>query len=308
LVSIPFFHTTGCNAVLLPALVVGHRLVCQRRFDAGEALMLIERERINSIGGVPTVAIQLLQHPDRAKYDLSSLELVAYGGAAAPSALVGEIAKKTTGRPGSGWGMTETSATHTHHLGEDYLNRPDSCGPSIPVGEIRIVDAEGREVPTGEVGELLAYGPNIVRGYWNRPEETAQTFVDGWVRTGDLAKVDDEGFCFIVDRKKDIIIRGGENIYCQEVEAILFEYPGVAEVALVARPHPVLGEEPVAFVSVAPGKTVDVEALRNLTVGRLAAFKRPVEIYLLTEPMPRNAAGKVLKNDLKAMLTSESEA
>ena len=308
LVSIPFFHTTGCNAVLLPALVIGHRLVCQRRFDAGEALMLIERERINSIGGVPTVAIQLLQHPDRAKYDLSSLELVAYGGAAAPSALVGEIAKKTTGRPGSGWGMTETSATHTHHLGEDYLNRADSCGPSIPVGEIRIVDADGREVPTGEVGELLAYGPNIVRGYWNRPEETAQTFVDGWVRTGDLAKVDDEGFCFIVDRKKDIIIRGGENIYCQEVEAILFEYPGVAEVALVARPHPVLGEEPVAFVSVAPGKTVDVEALRNLTVGRLAAFKRPVDIYLLDEPMPRNAAGKVLKNDLKAMLTSESDA
>jgi len=307
LVSIPFFHTTGCNAVLLPALVIGQKLVCQRRFDAGEALMLIERERINSIGGVPTVAIQLLQHPDRAKYDLSSLELVAYGGAAAPSALVGEIAKKTTGRPGSGWGMTETSATHTHHLGEDYLNRPDSCGPPIPVGAIRIVDGDGAEVPTGVVGELLAYGPNIVRGYWNRPEETAQTFVEGWVRTGDLARVDDEGFCFIVDRKKDIIIRGGENIYCQEVEAILFEYPGVAEVALVARPHPVLGEEPVAFVSVAPGKTVDVEALRNLTVGRLAAFKRPVEIYVLDEPMPRNAAGKVLKNDLKAMLISESD-
>lgn len=306
LVSIPFFHTTGCNAILLPALVIGQKLVCQRRFDAAKALMLIERERITSIGGVPTVVIQLLQHPDRAKYDLSSLELVSYGGAAAPPALVGEIAAKTTGLPGSGWGMTETSAVHTHHLGEDYLNRPDSCGPPIPVGAIKIVDPDGAEVPTGSVGELLAFGPNIVRRYWNRPEETAQTFVDGWVRTGDLARVDDEGFCFIVDRKKDIIIRGGENIYCQEVEAILFQYPGVAEVALVARPHPVLGEEPVAFVSLAPGHTIDVEALKNLTVGRLAAFKRPVDIYVLKEPMPRNAAGKVLKNDLKAMLTSET--
>jgi long-chain acyl-CoA synthetase len=300
LVSIPFFHTTGCNAVLMPALLTGQVMVCQRRFDAAEALMLIERERINSIGGVPTVAIQLLQHPDRDKYDLSSLELVSYGGAAAPTALVGEIARQTTGMPGSGWGMTETSATHTHHLGEDYLNRPDSCGPVAPVSRIRIVDTEGRDLPNGEVGELLAYGPNIVKGYWNRPDATAQTFVDGWVHTGDLARVDDEGFCYIVDRAKDIIIRGGENIFCQEIEAVLFEHPAVAEAALIARPDPVLGEVPVAVVAFAPGQSVSPEVLRELVASRLAAFKVPVAVYVTADPLPRNAAGKVIKAELKA--------
>ena len=300
LVSIPFFHTTGCNALLLPALVTGQTLVCQRRFDAGEALMLIEREKINLIGGVPTVAIQLLQHPDRDKYDLSSLETVTYGGAAAPTDLVRQIDERTSARPGSGWGMTETSATHTHHFGEDYVNRPDSCGPAMPVSAIKVVGPDGAELPTGEVGELLAYGPNVVKGYWNRPDETAETFVDGWVHTGDLARIDEEGFCFIVDRAKDIIIRGGENIYCQEVEAVLFDHPAVAEAALIARPHPVLGEVPVAVVSLAPGQTVDAHTLKALTAARLAAFKTPVEIFVVDEPLPRNAAGKVVKAELRA--------
>ncbi|WP_420479998.1 class I adenylate-forming enzyme family protein [Brevundimonas sp. FT23028] len=300
LVSIPFFHTTGCNALLLPALVTGQTLVCQRRFDAGEALMLIEREKVNLIGGVPTVAIQLLQHPDRDKYDLSSLETVTYGGAAAPTDLVRQIDDRTTARPGSGWGMTETSATHTHHFGEDYVNRPDSCGPAMPVSAIKVVGPDGVELPTGEVGELLAYGPNIVKGYWNKPEATAETFVDGWVRTGDLARIDEEGFCFIVDRAKDIIIRGGENIYCQEVEAVLFDHPAVAEAALIAKPHSVLGEVPIAVVSLAPGQTVDADTLKALTASRLAAFKTPVEIHIVDEPLPRNAAGKVVKGELKA--------
>ncbi|HEX8471989.1 MAG TPA: AMP-binding protein [Brevundimonas sp.] len=308
LVSIPFFHTTGCNALLLPALINGQKIVCQRRFDAAEALMLIEREKINSIGGVPAVAIQLLQHPDRDKYDLSSLELVTYGGAAAPTALVGEIATQTTGSPGSGWGMTETSATHTHHLGEDYLNRPDSCGPALPVGDLRVVDPDGNDLPVGEVGELLAYGPNVVKGYWNRPDDTAETFVDGWVHTGDLARLDEEGFCFIVDRKKDIIIRGGENIYCQEVEDVLFEHPAVAEAALIARLHPVLGEEPVAVVSLAPEMSVEPEELRALAASRLAAFKVPVTVFILPHPLPRNAAGKVVKADVKALVLTEPAA
>jgi len=300
LVSIPFFHTTGCNAVLMPALLTGQRMVCQHRFDAAEALMLIERERINSIGGVAAVVIQLLQHPDRDKYDLSSLEVVSYGGAAAPTALVGNIANQTTGMPGTGWGMTETSATHTHHVGEDYLNRPDSCGPVTPISRIRVVDQDGRDLPAGAIGELLAYGPNIVKGYWNRPDATAKTFVDGWVHTGDLAKVDGEGFCYIVDRAKDIIIRGGENIFCPEIEAILFEHPAVAEAALIARPDPVLGEAPIAVVTLAPGQQVAPEALRELVASRVAAYKTPVTIHIATEPLPRNAAGKVIKAQLKA--------
>lgn len=308
LVSIPFFHTTGCNALLLPALINGQKLVCQRRFDAAEALMLIEREGINSIGGVPAVAIQLLQHPDRDKYDLSSLETVTYGGAAAPTALVGDIARQTTGLPGSGWGMTETSATHTHHIGEDYLNRPDSCGPALPVSDLRVIDADGNDLPVGEVGELLAYGPNVVKGYWNRPDATAETFVEGWVHTGDLARLDEEGFCFIVDRKKDIIIRGGENIYCQEIEDILFEHPAVAEAALIARPHPVLGEEPVAVVSLAPEMSVEPEELRALAASRVAAFKVPVTVFILPHALPRNAAGKIVKADVKALVLTEPSA
>lgn len=306
LVSIPFFHTTGCNAILIPALITGQKLVCQRRFNAEEALALIQRERINNIGGVPTVAIQLLQHPNRDDYDLSSLETVAYGGAAAPTDLVRQINRATPAMPGSGWGMTETSATHTHHLGEDYLNRPDSCGPAIPVGRLKIVDPEGRELATGEVGELLAYGPNVVREYWNKPEATAETFVDGWVHTGDLARLDEEGFCFIVDRAKDIIIRGGENIYCQEIEAVLFEHPAVAEAALVALPHQVMGEVPVAFISLAPGETVDALTLHDLVASRFAAFKVPVEIIIQAEPLPRNAAGKVVKPELKAWLAART--
>ncbi|MFC5343232.1 class I adenylate-forming enzyme family protein [Brevundimonas staleyi] len=306
LVSIPFFHTTGCNAVLIPALVTGQKLVCQRRFDAEEALGLIERERITMIGGVPTVAIQILQHPKRDEYDLSSLETVAYGGAAAPTDLVRQIEQATPAKAGSGWGMTETSATHTHHLGEDYLNRPDSCGPAIPVGRMKIVDPNGHELPTGQVGELLAYGPNIVREYWNKPEATAETFVDGWVHTGDLARLDDEGFCFIVDRAKDIIIRGGENIYCQEIEAVLFDHPAVAEAALVAKPDPVMGEVPVAFISLAPGETVDAATLTALVASRFAAFKVPTEVIITADPLPRNAAGKVVKPELKAWLTARA--
>ncbi len=174
LVSIPFFHTTGCNAILLVAVALGQKLVCQRRFDPGEACALIEREGIQSIGGVPAVAIAILSCPERANHDLSSLEIVAYGGAPAPETLVRKIAADMHAAPGSGWGMTETSATHTHHLGEDYLHRPLSCGPAMPVSEVKVVDEDGNALPSGQIGELMAYGPNIVKGYWNKPQETVR--------------------------------------------------------------------------------------------------------------------------------------
>lgn len=306
LVSIPFFHTTGCNAVLLPAVALGQKLVCQRRFEPAEACALIEREGIQTIGGVPAVAIAVLSCPERANHDLSSLEIVAYGGAPAPETLVRKIAADMKAAPGSGWGMTETSATHTHHLAEDYLNRPLSCGPAMPVSEVKVVDEAGNTLPTGEVGELMAYGPNIVKGYWNKPKETAETFVDGWVKTGDIARIDEEGFVFIVDRKKDVIIRGGENIYCQEVEDVLYAHPAVVEAALVSRPHPLLGEEAVAFVSLLPGQAVEPETLRAFVAERLAAFKVPAEVRISSGMLPRNAAGKIVKPDLKAALARES--
>ncbi len=301
LLSVPFFHATGCHAVMNPALFAGAKLVLQRRFDAGEALALIERERITSAGGVPTIAWQLLTHPDRHRHDLSSLESLAYGGAPSAPELVRQIGQARMS-PGNGWGMTETSATFSHHMGEDYLNRPDSCGPPVAVCDAEVRDDEGRVLPPNTVGELYGFGPNVVRGYWNRPEATAETFPDGWVRTGDLARIDEEGFITIVDRAKDMLIRGGENIYCVEVEAALFEHPAVIDAALVGRDHPHLGEEPVAFVTLAPGAAATEAELRAHVSARLAAFKVPVAVRFHAETLPRNANGKILKRELKAML------
>jgi len=237
LLVVPFFHVTGCSATLIPATFFGHKLVLMRKWDAEKALQLIERERCTSAGGVPAIAWQLIEHPARSKYDLSSLDTVSYGGAPSAPELVRRIKEAFPQvKVGNGWGMTETSAAFCGNQGEDYVNRPDSCGPASPVAEIRIMSLDGsHELPIGEVGELWAKGPQIIKGYWNNPEATANTFVAGWVKTGDLARVDAEGFCFIVDRAKDILIRGGENIYCIQVESVLYEHPAVMDAAIVER-------------------------------------------------------------------------
>ena len=298
LLSVPFFHATGCHAILNPSLVTGAKLVMQRKFDAGEALKLIEREKISSAGGVPTIAWQILTHPDRDKYDLSTLEAISYGGAPSAPELVRQIGAAGAA-PGNGLGMTETSATFSHHMAEDYLNRPDSCGPPVAVCDAEVRDPDGKVLPAGTVGELYGFGPNIVKGYWGKPEATAETFPDGWVRTGDLARIDEEGFITIVDRAKDMLIRGGENIYCVEVEGVLCEHPAVMDAALVGRAHHVLGEEPVAFVSTKPHMTVGEEELQAFVAERLARFKVPVAVYVRHLPLPRNANGKILKAELK---------
>ncbi len=298
LLSVPFFHATGCHAVLNPSLVAGVKLVMQRKFDAGDALRLIEEERINSAGGVPTIAWQLLTHPDRDKYDLSSLESLAYGGAPSAPELVRQIGSGGR-RPGNGWGMTETSATFSSLMGEDYLRKPESAGPPVPVCDAEVRDPEGRVLPPNTVGELYGFGPNVVKGYWNKPEATAETFPDGWVKTGDLARIDEEGFIIIVDRAKDMLIRGGENIYCVEVEGVLTEHPAIMDAALVGRPHPVLGEEPVAFVATKPHAQASEAELQAFVAERLARFKVPVAIYVRHTPLPRNANGKILKTELK---------
>jgi long-chain acyl-CoA synthetase len=300
LLSVPFFHATGSFAVLNPALLTGAKLVLMRKWDAETALQLIELEKINQAGGVPAIAWQLLEHPARRKYDLSSLESIAYGGAPSAPELVRRIATSFPGSlPGNGWGMTETSATCTHHSGEDYQHRPNSCGPPVAVCDLKVVGPDGASLPPGEIGELWARGPNIVKGYWNRPQETAETFIDGWVRTGDLAKLDEEGFCTIVDRAKDMLIRGGENIYCVEVENLLYEHPAVMDAALVPIPHHTLGEEPAAVVHLKPGYHTTETELRSFIAGRLAAFKVPVKIVFWPETLPRNANGKIMKSDLK---------
>jgi long-chain acyl-CoA synthetase len=305
LLSVPFFHATGCHAVLNPALVAGVKLVLMRKWDVVEAMTLIERERCNSAGGVPTIAWQILEHPDRHKYDLSSLETVSYGGAPSAPELVRQIAGQFKAKPGNGWGMTETSATFTSHLGEDYEHRPDSCGPPVPVCDLEVRDPDGKVLPPGSVGELYGFGPNVVKLYWNKPEATAATFIDGWVRTGDLARIDEEGFCFIIDRAKDMLIRGGENIYCVEVENALYEHPAVMDAALVGRPHRTLGEEPVAFVTLKPGSTASEDELRAFVAARQAGFKVPVAVFFDTEPLPRNANGKILKTELKKRVAGD---
>jgi long-chain acyl-CoA synthetase len=301
LISVPFFHATGCFAVLNPSLFAGAKLVMMHKWDPVRAFQLIEREKVTQAGGVPTIAWQLIEHPARKDYDLSSLESVSYGGAPSAPELVRKI-KETwpQSQPGNGWGMTETSATATSHGAEDYEHRPDSCGPSVPVGEVKIMTIEGdRELPIGEVGELWFKGPQVVKGYWNKPEATAQTFVDGWVKTGDLARIDAEGFVFIIDRAKDMLIRGGENIYCIEVENVLYDHPAVMDAALVGIPHKTLGEEPAAVVTLKPGAEATEQELRAFVAERLAAFKVPVRVVFWHETLPRNANGKIMKNELK---------
>ena len=302
LLAIPFFHTTGCQVILFGALHSGTKLVLMHRWEPEQAMALIESEHISSAGGVPTIAWQLIEHPARAKYDLSSLESVSYGGAPASSALVQRIAEAfPKAQPGMGWGMTETSGTFTHHGAEDYIHRPDSAGPAMPVGLMKIADDDGQPLPTGTVGELWVRGPNVVKRYWNKPEETARTFVDGWLRTGDLARLDDEGFLFIVDRKKDMLIRGGENIYCAEVEAVLYRHPAVMDAGVIGRAHTTLGEEPVALVSLKPDTAATEDELRSFVRSQIASFKVPVRIVILADPLPRNPTGKLLKKSLKAL-------
>jgi len=312
LMVVPLFHVTGLCANLNPTLFNGGKMVLMHRWDAGKALAIIEKERVTQTGGVPTIAWQLLEHPDRAMFDLSSLEGLAYGGA--PSApelvrLIAEILPKAA--PGNAWGMTETSATFCGHAGEDYVNRPWSCGAPNPTGEAKVIDPSspwpGRALGVDEIGELCAKGPQVVRQYWNKPEASQATFHDGWVRTGDLASIDGEGFVTISDRAKDMLIRGGENIYCVEVENVLYEHPAVMDAALIGRPHRTLGEEPLAVVALKPGEAASEEELRDLVRAKLAAFKVPVAVHFWPEMLPRNANGKILKSELKkALLKAEA--
>ncbi|WP_066590043.1 class I adenylate-forming enzyme family protein [Sphingomonas pruni] len=302
LTVIPMFHVTACSAGLMGTMASGSTTIFMRKWDTVKAMEIIEREKVHFTGGVPTIAWQLLEHPDRHKYDLSSIEAIAYGGAPSAPELVKKIYEEFGALPGNGWGMTETMATVTHHSSEDYLNRPTSAGPPVATADLEIRADDGVTVlPTGEVGELWARGPMIVKGYWNKPEATAETFVDGWVRTGDLARLDEEGFLFIVDRAKDMVIRGGENIYSSEVENALYEHPAVTDAAVIGIPHRTLGEEPAAVVHLAPGTSATEAELQAWVRERLAAFKVPVAIRFVHETLPRNANGKILKKDLKGL-------
>jgi long-chain acyl-CoA synthetase len=315
LLSVPLFHATGCHSILVANTAAGNKLVMMHHWNPERALELIERERITTFGGVPAMAMQVIDSPDFARRDTSSVRSVAYGGAPAPPDLVRRIKEHFPGgAPSNGYGLTETSSVTTMNVGDDYVRKPDSVGPPVPVCDVAVVpddyagEEPGAELPSGPdvVGELWIKGPNIVRGYWNKPEDTAASFTRGWLHSGDIARIDEEGFVHIVDRAKDMVIRGGENVYSVEVEAALFEHPAVADCAVIGVPHPVLGEEVGAAIVLRPGTAVTAEELSRFARERLASFMVPTHFWFLSEALPRNPQGKVLKRELRSSLVGDT--
>ncbi|MDG2307584.1 MAG: class I adenylate-forming enzyme family protein [Candidatus Binatia bacterium] len=302
---VPLFHVTGSVAVMLNAFIAGVKLVMMYKWNPERALELIERERVTNFVGVPTMSWDLLESPDFAKRDTSSLMNVGGGGAPAPPELVRRVDKSfAKARPNIGYGMTETCAYGPQNDGDDYIRKPTSTGRTVPVLEMRVIDVNGRALGPGEVGEICFRGPNVFRGYWNKPEATAEVLQDGWLRSGDIGRIDNEGFIYVEDRAKDMVLRGGENIYCAEVEAAVYEHSAVHEAAVFGTPHDRLGEEVAAAIYLKPGETLDPEVLREHLAARIASFKIPSRIEIRTEPLPRNAAGKVLKRTLRDETTS----
>jgi acyl-CoA synthetase (AMP-forming)/AMP-acid ligase II len=302
LLNVPLFHITGSVPVLLVSIAIGRKLVIMHRWDAGEALRLIEKERATYFVGVPTMSLELMMHPDREKHDLSSLLDIAGGGAPRPAEHVERLAEAFPGKnPAIGYGLTETNGVGAGNLRQNYRLKPDSTGrPSKPLVEMQIIDDEGHAVAQGEVGEVAIRSAANVRGYWNKPEATAAAFTpDGWFKTGDLGRFDEDGYLFIVDRKKDIIIRGGENISAVEVEAALYAHPAVAEASVFGLPDERMGEIVGAVVFVKPGEKLESEALVEFVRRELAAFKVPARLWLAPEPLPKLGSGKIDKVSLR---------
>jgi long-chain acyl-CoA synthetase len=301
---VPLFHVTGCVPVMLSTFAFGLKLVMMYRWSPERALELIERERVTSFVGVPTQSWDLLESPRFKDFDTSSLKTIGGGGAPAPTTLVARVAESFTGgSPNIGYGLTETNAYGPGNTGSDYVTHPSSTGRATPILDIEIRDPLGHALPTCESGEIWLKGPNMIRGYWKRPDATAETFVAGWLRTGDLGHLDDEGFLYIEDRARDVILRAGENVYSAEVESVLYEHPAVYEAAVFGLPHERLGEEVAAVVVTKPGVHVTPEQIQAHVAGRLAAFKVPSRVFVVDQPLPRNAAGKVLKRELRTTFT-----
>ncbi len=301
---VPLFHVTGLVPVMLSCFASGTRLVMMYRWSAERALELIERERVTVFVGVPTMSFDLLESPDFASRDTSSLLSVGGGGAPAPPELVRRIDRSfSRGKPGIGYGMTETNAYGPQNQAEDYLRKPTSTGWVVPSMQVRVTAPDGTVLGAGEVGEIWFRGANLIRGYWNRAEATAETIVDGWLRSGDIGRIDEEGFVYVQDRVKDMVLRAGENVYCAEVEAAIHEHPAVHECAVFGLPHERLGEEVAVAVLPKRGQTLDPGALRDFLGQHIAPFKIPSRIEIVATPLPRNASGKMLKREIRDALT-----
>ena len=301
---VPLFHVTGCVPVLLSCFSAGLKLVIMYKWDADRALELIEREQITNFVGVPTQSWDLLESPRFAQTDTSSLVSIGGGGAPAPPKLVSRVASSFRGGgPSIGYGMTETNAYGPGNSGQDYLTHPTSTGRATPIMDLAVRDPDGRDLPIGERGEIWFKGPHLIRGYWNKPAATAETIVQGWLRSGDLGRVDEEGFVYVEDRAKDMVLRAGENVFCAEVEAAIYEHPSVHEAAVFGVPHERLGEEVAVAIYLRTGETLGVEELQDHVRERLAGFKVPSIVTIVAAPLPRNAAGKILKRELRDLAT-----
>ncbi|HJQ25148.1 MAG TPA: AMP-binding protein [Blastocatellia bacterium] len=296
LVSVPLFHVTGCNSQLIPTVEAGDTLVIMPMFEVQAFLRAIDDERINLLTSVPAVYWFAINQPNFKDLDTSRVRWLSYGGAPIAPDLVARIIESfPNARVGNGFGLTECSSVATYLPHEYARLRPETVGFAAPVVDLELFEPD----PQSGIGELLIRGANVVKGYWNKPEATAETFVDGWLHTGDMARLDAEGFVQIVDRKKDMICRGGENVYCVEVENALAAYPAVFEVAVIGVADEMMGEKVGAVVVPRPGQSIDVSDLLAFARQHLADFKVPQYVCVRTEPMPRNPGGKMLKPVLR---------
>ena len=302
LLTSPLFHVAGCHSGLVVGLIAGIKIVMPvGRFDPEEAMRLIQEEKITVWAAVPTMVWRVVEHPARHDYDLSSVTAMAYGGSPSAAELQRQIAEtfpnvKSTS---NAYGLTESSSAVTVNSGRENAERPDSVGRPLPVIDVRIVGEGGKDVPVGGTGEVWIKGPHIMPGYWNKPEATAESITDGWLHTGDLGHVDEDGFLYITDRAKDMIIRGGENVYSVEIENRLVEHPDILDAAVLGVPHPTLGEEVKAVVEVAAGCALTEADVKAWVAETLANFKVPAYVEFTNDKLPRNASGKLLKNVLR---------
>jgi long-chain acyl-CoA synthetase len=294
--GLPLFHVFGQTVALNVAVASGACLTLLPRFDAQHALRIIAGHQVTVFEGVPTMYVALLHAPERADYDTSSMRMCISGGAALPVEVLRGFEEAFDVPVLEGYGLSETSPVASFNQ-LDRVRKPGSIGTPIRDVQMRVVTSDDDDVPEGEVGEIVIRGPNVMKGYWQRPEATAEALRDGWFHTGDLARVDEDGYFYIVDRKKDMIIRGGYNVYPREIEEVLYEHPAVAEAAVIGLPHPSLGEEVAAAVALKPGATVTPEELRDYVKSQVAAYKYPRHVWIV-DALPKGATGKIQKRDI----------
>jgi long-chain acyl-CoA synthetase len=294
--ALPLFHSFGQTCCLNATMVGGGTLTLIPRFEPGKALEVIDRDRVNVFEGVPTMYGAMLHCPDRDRFDTSTLQLCASGGSAMPVELLRGFESAFGCKILEGYGLSETSpvASFNH---PDRERKPGSIGTPIEGVEMKVVDDEDRDVPAGDVGEIVIRGHNVMKGYWQRPDATAEAMRGGWFHSGDMARIDEDGYFFIVDRKKDMIIRGGYNVYPREIEEILYEHPAVLEAAVIGVPHDEYGEEVAAAIALKPGTDASPEELREFAKERVAAYKYPRHVWLV-EDLPKGPTGKILKREI----------